>query len=260
MHGYELLRQHGIPCDILCVVHAQNVRRPVEVYRFFREIGANYIGFLPLVEPDGCGVSGRTASAEAFGDFLSAVFDEWLSEDTGRVKVQIFEETISAAFGQEHGLCVFRKTCGDVPVVEHNGDFFPCDHFVDAEHRFGNILETPLVELIEGPAQRAFGQAKLDGLPRFCKACDVLAMCNGGCPKNRLLRTPDGEGGLNYLCQGYKRFFAHCRPFLAELTSLRRNRQPEARPARTQGAPKTGRNDPCPCGSGRKYKKCCMGK
>ena len=267
MAGYELLRRHGIPCDILCVVHAGNVRHPLEVYRFFKEIEANYVGFLPLVEsrPDRRGVGDRTAPAEAFGDFLCAIFDEWLSNDIGRVKVQIFEEAIATAFGQDHALCIFRKTCGDIPVVEHNGDFFSCDHFVDAEHLLGNIKETPLVELLESPSQRAFGRAKLDGLPRFCKACEVLTMCNGGCPKDRFLHTPDGEGGLNYLCAGYKRFFALCRPFVAELAALRQRRHLEGQtistPAETERlGPKTGRNDPCPCGSGRKYKRCCMGK
>jgi len=249
------------------VVHARNVRYPIEVYRFFKEIGASYIGFLPLVEsqPDRCGVSDRTAPAEAFGDFLCTIFDEWLSEDIGRVKVQIFEEAVATALGQEHALCIFRKTCGDIPVIEHNGDFFSCDHFVDAEHHLGNIKETALVELLESPSQRAFGQAKLDGLPHFCKACEVLTMCNGGCPKDRFLHTPDGEGGLNYLCAGYKRFFAHCRPFVSELAALweRQHLEGQTVPA-WGGAPradaKTGRNDPCPCGSGRKYKKCCMGK
>ena len=247
MRGYKLLRQHGIPCDILCVVHAGNVRYPLEVYRFFKEIGANYVGFLPLVEsrPDRRGVSDRTAPAEAFGDFLCAIFDEWLSKDIGRVKVQIFEEAVATAFGREHALCIFRKTCGDIPVVEHNGDFFSCDHFVDAEHRLGNIRETPLVELLESPSQRAFGQAKLDGLPRFCKACEVLTMCNGGCPKDRFLRTPDGEDGLNYLCAGYKRFFTHCRPFVAELAALWQRQQIEGETMSAPGgaagpAPKQG--------------------
>ncbi len=264
MRGYRRLKQHGVPCDILCVVHSRNVHYPLEVYRFFKEIGADYIGFLPLVEPDGRFVSDLTAPAEALGDFLCAIFDEWLRRDIGRVKVQIFEEAIATAFGGEHGLCIFRKTCGDIPAVEHNGDFFPCDHFVDAEHRFGNINDTPLIELLEGPSQRAFGQAKLDGLPGFCKACDVLTMCNGGCPKDRFLRTPDGEGGLNYLCAGYKRFFAHCRPFVAELAALWRMQRLEDQPMPAPGGTarpgaKAGRNDPCPCGSGRKYKKCCMG-
>ncbi len=276
MRGYRLLRQHRIPCDILCVVHAENVESPTEVYRFFKQIEAPYIGFLPLVEPqpDGKGgVSRRTVPAEALGNFLCTIFDEWKSRDIGRVKVQIFEEVARTAFGQEQALCIFRKTCGDIPVVEHNGDFFSCDHFVDTKHRLGNIRETPLVDLLESRAQRAFGQAKLDTLPRTCRTCEVLDMCHGGCPKDRLLDTPDGEAGLNYLCAGYKRFFAHCRPFVAELSALwrRQSRQespPESHAQQTppvqakdaRVSPKPGRNDPCPCGSGRKYKKCCMGK
>jgi len=265
MRGYALLQKHRIPFDILCVVHDRNVRHPAEVYRFFRQIGVRYLGFLPLVEfqPDGLGVSDRTVPAEAFGDFLCTIFDEWLSQDIGRIKVQIFEEAIGTAFGQDHALCVFRKTCGDIPVIEHNGDVFACDHFVDMEHRLGNIRETSLVELLEGPSQRTFGQAKLDGLPFVCKDCEVLAMCNGGCPKDRFLWTPDGEGGLNYLCAGYKRFFTYCRPFIAELSALWQQ-HPEGQklpaPDKVTGIPaKTGRNDPCPCGSGRKYKKCCLG-
>jgi uncharacterized protein len=241
MHGYTLLQKYRIPFD--------------------------YLGFLPLVEfqPDGLGVSDRTVPAEAFGDFLCTIFDEWLSQDIGRVKVQIFEEAIGTAFGQDHALCIFRKTCGDIPVIEHNGDFFSCDHFVDLTHCIGNIRETSLVELLESPSQKAFGQVKLDGLPLFCKVCEVLAMCNGGCPKDRFLRTADGEEGLNYLCAGYKRFFTYCRPFVAELSVLWQREHPEDQKLPTQDeAPKisakTGRNDPCPCGSGRKYKKCCLGK
>ena len=265
MHGYELLQKHRIPFDILCVVHDRNVRHPTEVYRFFKQIGARYLGFLPLVElqPGGRGASDCTVPAEAFGDFLCTIFDEWLSQDIGRVKVQIFEEAIGSAFGQDHSLCIFRKTCGDIPVIEHNGDVFACDHFVDMEHRLGNIRETPLVELLESPSQRLFGQAKLDGLPSLCKNCEVLSMCNGGCPKDRFLRTPGGEAGLNYLCKGYKRFFTHCRPFIAELSALsqqEREGQKLQPPAEmTRISPKTGRNDPCPCGSGKKYKKCCLG-
>jgi uncharacterized protein len=260
MRGYRLLQQHGIPNDVLCVVHAGNVHRPVEVYRFFRELGASYIGFLPMVEqlPDSSSVSERSPSAKAFGDFLCAVFDEWLDRDVGRIKVQTFEEAASTALGQEHSLCVFRRTCGDIPVVEHNGDFFPCDHFVDSAHRLGNILETSLVELIEGEAQRAFGQAKLDRLPRDCRECEVLAMCNGGCPKDRFIKTLSGESGLNYLCEGYKRFFMHCRPFVEQLAALRRSHNLETITIPVGAKVKAGRNDPCPCGSGRKYKKCCM--
>jgi uncharacterized protein len=267
MRGYGLLRRHMIPCDVLCVVHSHNVQHPIEVYRFFRQIGARCIGFLPLVEsrPDGQGVSERTVPAESFGAFLCAIFDEWLSKDIGRVKAQIFEEAIGTAFGHDHALCIFRKTCGDIPVVEHNGDFFHCDHFVDIGHRVGNIREMPLVELIESQSQRAFGQAKLDKLTSFCKTCNVLNMCNGGCPKDRFSMTPDGETGLSYLCAGYKKFFIHCRPFVEQLSSLWHGQyleEPQLTAAgRTESDNiKTGRNDPCPCGSGRKYKKCCMGK
>jgi len=268
MRGYELLRKHKVYCDILCVVNAYNVQYPTRVYQFFRQIEAPYISFLPMVEPESNaegGVSPITVPAEAWGTFLCTVFDEWMNRDIGRIKVQIFEEAARTAFGQEHSLCIFRPTCGDIPVVEHNGDFFSCDHFVDAEHCLGNIRETPLVDLLESPAQRVFGQAKLDTLPRYCRDCEVRAMCNGGCPKNRFLKTPDSESGLNYLCAGYKRFFTHCQPFVSEVAAQWR------RQSLAQGMPVTqaagawtsrtpGRNDPCPCGSGKKYKICCMRK
>lgn len=268
MRGYELLRRHRISCSILCVVHAENVQYPTQVYQFFKEIKARYVEFLPLVEPqpdEEGGVSQRSVPALAWGNFLCTIFDEWMGQDIERVNVQIFEEAARTAFGQEHALCIFRETCGDVPVIEHNGDFFSCDHFVNTEHRLGNIQETPLVDLLECPAQRAFGQAKLDTLPRYCQVCEVRNMCHGGCPKDRILRTPEGEGGLNYLCAGYKRFFTHCRPFVAQLSALWRRQSLEgqmtmAQAEGVQASPRAGRNDPCPCGSGRKYKKCCLGK
>jgi uncharacterized protein len=292
MRGYHLLRKHRIYCDILCVVNANNVQFPTQVYRFFKQIKAPYLTFLPMVEPqpdaEG-GVSYHTVPAESWGNFLCTIFDEWVSQDIGRIKVQIFEEAARTAFGQEHSLCIFRPICGDVPVIEHNGDFFSCDHFVDAEHCLGNIQETPLVDLLESPAQRAFGQSKLETLPRYCLACDVRTMCNGECPKNRFLRTPDGEAGLNYLCAGYKRFFTHCRPWVEAVAAewRRQNLERQALSAQalkdmgrvdekgtfgTDGEPgriiskhaqsghKPDRNDPCPCGGGLKYKKCCLGK
>ena len=220
MRGYELLRKHRVGCDILCVVNSHNVQHPIEVYRFFKQIGAAYLTFLPMVEaPSSTGgaVSPLTVPAEAWGDFLCAIFDEWLDRDIGRIKVQIFEEAARTAFGQEHSLCIFRPVCGDIPVVEHNGDFYSCDHFVDAAHRVGNIRETPLVELLESEEQRVFGQAKLETLPPYCRTCEVRDMCNGECPKNRFLNTPEGDPGLNYLCAGYRRFFNHCLPWVIEV-------------------------------------------
>lgn len=267
MQGYRLLRQHKIPVDILCVVHARNVQYPLQVYRFFKEIKAPYLSFIPLVEPRPPvenGVSPRTVPADAFGIFLCTIFDEWVRQDVGRIIVQTFEEAARPAYGQEHSLCIFRTICGDVPVIEHNGDFYSCDHFVTPEHRLGNIRQTPLAELLENPAQRAFGQAKLNKLPRDCRECEVRTLCNGGCPKDRVIHTRESEAGLNYLCAGYKRFFKHCRPYVGRLADLRRAGQPPERLMKMVQAedgkarPKAGRNDPCPCGSGRKYKKCCL--
>ena len=229
MRGYKLLQEHGVYTEVLCVVNAHNVRFPLQVYRFFKQINAQYITFLPMVEPQPDakgGVCHISVPAEAWGTFLCAVFDEWRDRDIGKVKVQIFEEATRTAFNQEHSLCIFRPTCGDIPVIEHNGDFYSCDHYVDVQHRLGNIEDTPLVELLESPAQREFGRAKLETLPRYCLECEVRAMCNGGCPKNRFINTQDGEPGLNYLCEGYRRFFNHCRPFVSEVAALWRRQNP----------------------------------
>lgn len=215
--GFEVLRRHGVPADILCVVGAHNVRRPVEVYRFFKEIGATYLTFLPLVERRAGapgGVSPESAPPGAWGDFLCAVFDEWVDRDIGRIKIQIFEEAARTAFGQEHSLCLFRPVCGDIPVLERNGDLYACDHYADPAHRLGNVTETPLAGLLESRAQRAFGLAKRETLPQVCRECEVLEMCNGECPKNRFVPSPGGGPDLNYLCAGYRKFFDHARPFV----------------------------------------------
>ena len=132
---------------------------------------------------------------------------------------KIFEEAIRTAFGQDHTLCIFKSTCGGVPVVEHNGDFFSCDHYVNDVHRLGNILESTLAEMLDSQEQKAFGRAKLGTLPRYCLECGVRNMCGGECPKNRFIKTPSGEDGLNYLCAGYKRFFKHCKPFVQEVAA-----------------------------------------
>ena len=221
VRGYRLLQGHGVQPEILCVVNARSAQNPLRVYRYFKQLGARNITFLPLVEPGvKPRVSERSVPPEAWGRFLCAVFDEWVREDIGGVKVQIFEEALRTAFGQEHSLCIFRPTCGDIPVLEHNGDFYSCDHFVDGDHLLGNLRDTSLIDLVEDPRLRSFGEAKLGGLPRLCRECPVRDMCNGECPKNRLGTTPDGEPGLNYLCEGYRRFFTHCRPFVSEVARV----------------------------------------
>jgi len=238
IRGYRLLQKHHVYTDILCVVNAYNAKFPLQVYRFFKQINAKYISFLPMVDPQlntESKVSPISVSAEAWGAFLCTIFDEWMDRDIGQIKVQIFEEAARTAFNQEHSLCIFRPTCGDIPVIEHNGDLYSCDHFVDAEHNLGNIKETPLVELLESPAQRAFGKAKLEALPRQCRECEVKAMCNGACPKDRFLKALDGEPGLNYLCVGYKRFFIHCQPFVSMVAAQWRGRSLNPNPAKPSG-------------------------
>ena len=253
MEAFEQLKRHGVSCDILCAVHDRNVVQPIRLYKYFKEIGAQSLGFLPVVERTESSQPGpHTVPARAFGEFLCAIFGEWASRDIGRITVQIFEEAARPAQGLAHSLCIFRKRCGSIPVVEHNGDFFCCDHFVDDQHRIGNIQQTRLSDLLESQAQRAFGEAKQNALPRFCRQCNVLDMCNGGCPKDRFIRTPDGEPGLNFLCDGFKHFFTYSRPFFQKIVALLK--------AQNEPKDKFGRNDPCPCGSGLKYKKCCFKK
>jgi uncharacterized protein len=235
MQGLSLLQKHKVAYNVLTCVHAANALHPVEVYRFLRdEVGARFIQFIPVVCPDlapGSGQGGMvTASsvgARQYGEFLIAVFDEWVRRDVGRVFVQIFDVALAAWLGQPPGLCVFEATCGRALVVEHNGDLYACDHFVDPQHRLGNILEISLAEMVDSARQRQFGLAKRDALPRRCLECAVRFVCNGGCPKNRIIRTPGDERGYNYLCEGYQALFAHIEgPMRFMAAELRAGRPP----------------------------------
>ena len=227
LRGYELLVSYKIVSEILCVVNSYNVKFPLVVYNFFKQLGAKYITFLPLVERrpgTRSGVSRASVPAKEFGLFLTSVFDEWVERDIGEIKIQIFEEAARTAFNQEHTLCIFKVNCGGVPVVEHNGDFYSCDHYVDRDHLIGNINKGSIAGFLDSEKQLAFGRAKSQTLPRYCLECEVRPMCNGECPKNRFVNTPDGETGLNYLCSGYKTFFNHCRPFVETIASAWRCR------------------------------------
>jgi uncharacterized protein len=273
MAGLALLKKHGVEFNILTTVHAANAGHPLDVYRFLRdEVGAGFVQFIPIVQRDnetgfqeGERVTERSVTGRQYGDFLIAVFDEWVRRDVGRVFVQIFDVALATWVGQRPGLCVFEETCGTALVLEHNGDLYACDHFVEPRCQLGNVLETPLVELVGSEQQRRFGLAKRDGLPRVCRECEVRFVCHGGCPKNRMARTPDGEPGLNTLCEGYKAFFAHVdRPMQMMRAELRAGRPPanvmlalaqeEAELQRRFAHAR--RNDPCPCGSGLKFKHC----
>jgi uncharacterized protein len=223
LRGYDILLRYRVKCEILCVVNSYNVKFPLVVYNFFKELEAKYITFLPLVEKrrrTKSGVSRASVPSGEFGRFLNSVFDEWLERDIGKIKVQVFEEAARSAFNKDHTLCIFKENCGGVPVVEHNGDFYSCDHFVNKDNRVGNIKDNSLADLLDSEKQQAFGRVKSLTLPRYCLECEVKAMCNGECPKNRFINTPDGESGLNYLCSGYKTFFSHCRPFVQAIATV----------------------------------------
>lgn len=220
MQGWKILKNHQIDFNILCTVNAANGDQPLEVYRFFRDqLGAEFIQFIPIIErvnedgstliQSGNQVTERSVKPQQFGQFLIGVFDEWVRRDVGKVFIQHFDAALANWVGVQPGVCIFAKTCGTALALEHNGDLYSCDHFVEPSYKLGNIQETQMIELIASEQQWQFGQAKFDTLPQYCHSCEVRFACNGGCPKNRFITTPTGEAGLNYLCAGYKAFFTH---------------------------------------------------
>ncbi len=297
--GLEILKKHGVEFNTLTVVSRANSQKPLATYRFLRGIGSGFMQFIPLVERSahaplqtGNGLIQLTLAAPPttatprepvtewsvrstdYGTFLSTIFDEWVRNDVGKTFVQMFDVSLGIWAGMGASLCVFGETCGTALAMEHNGDVYSCDHYVYPEYRLGNLRDIALVDMVTSPEQIKFGQDKRDTLPRYCRECDVRFACNGECPKHRFMRTPDGEWGLNYLCAGYKKFFAHVDPFMRAMANLlHAGRSPmeimtlvaqqdrKSAAVKQQSLWKTaGRNDPCPCGSSQKYKKCCLGK
>lgn len=222
MRGLKVLQRHKVDFNTLTVVHRESARRPLEVYEFLKSIGSTHLQFIPLVERAGAGEEVTEASVIAtdYGAFLSTIWDHWVRRDVGRVFVQLFEVMLGVWMGQPSGLCLFRDTCGDAVALEHNGDVYSCDHFVTPRHRLGNLLDRSLGDMVRDNAQRQFGQAKVETLPRYCRECEVRFACHGECPKNRFIRAPDGEPGLNYLCTAYKHFFPHANPGLRGMAWL----------------------------------------
>jgi uncharacterized protein len=277
MRGLRLLQKHGVEYNILTTVNAQNGDHGREVYRFLRdEVGTTWMQFIPIVErinadgstltQSGAQVSDRSVTADQFGRFLIGVFDEWIRNDVGRVYVQSFEAAVRNWMGLPgSGMCFFDATCGNGPAIEHNGDLYSCDHFVEPDYLLGNIADTPIIDLLSTDFQRKFGDDKRDLLPQYCLDCDVRFACNGECPKNRFITTPDGDPGLNYLCAGYKAFFHHINVPLKMMAELMEGGRPASDVMRMMPSydahlaaqfARAGRNDPCPCGSGAKFKKC----
>jgi uncharacterized protein len=271
MQGLALLKKHKVDFNILCTVNAVNGDHPLEVYRFFRdEVKAQFIQFIPVVERDlqNNTVTPLSVGPDQYGKFLIGVFDEWVRHDVGKIYVQHFDTALANWYGEPHGICVFSPTCGSAMVIEHNGDIYSCDHFVDRDHLLGNIMTVPLIELVNIDRQRRFGRNKQEKLPEYCRECPVLFACRGECPKNRFIQTPDGEPGLNYLCEGYRMFFSHIDgPMKFMERELTAGRPPSnvmkfvsGKKTFGSGSNKPGRNDPCSCGSGKKDKHCCSGE
>lgn len=282
MRGLGALRAAGVEWNALTTIHAANAERGREVYRFLRDdCGARYVQFIPIIErvPDagedggvpwsswrdrplyvqaGDAITARSVTGEQYGRFLIDIFEEWVRRDVGEVYVQMFDVALANWFGAPPTLCIHSETCGDALALEHNGDLYSCDHFVEPDHLLGNIADRPMIELVASPAQRRFGRDKLDTLPRYCRECDVRFACHGGCPKDRFISTPDGESGLNHLCAGYKAFFHHVdEPMRVMCELLSQDRAPSEITRRYAAADaRRGRNEPCTCASGRKWKNC----
>jgi uncharacterized protein len=284
MRGLDVLKRHQVDWNVLTTIHAINGDHGRVVYTFLRdELGATFIQYIPIIErateqtlpiadagwgggvkgrplytQDGNLVTHRSVGPQQYGRFLIDVFEEWVRRDVGAVYVQMFDTALANWYGEPGGMCVHAKTCGHQLALEHTGDLYSCDHYVEPGYLLGNIKDKHMLELIVLPQQRQFGQDKHDTLTRYCRDCDVRFACNGGCPKDRFATSPYGEPGQHYLCPGYQDFFRHVRgPMEAMAGLLRAGRAPAelmdtfaARDARR------GRNDPCTCGSGRKWKRC----
>jgi uncharacterized protein len=286
MKSIEMLHRNKVEFNTLSVVNNYNVHYAAETYRFLKKIGSGFLQFLPVVEritlnPEdeklnliapvhgiAAKVTEWSVGSKDFGQFLITIFNEWVRNDVARYYVQIFDATLANYVGENTGICVFNETCGDALVMEHNGDLFSCDHFVYPEYYIGNILETPLIDMVKSQRQFDFGIDKRNKLPRYCLQCDVRYACHGECPKHRFILTSDGKPGLNYLCEGYKMFFKHVEPYMDYMAKELKNKRPPAnvmswirnRESQVIKPVMPERNDPCPCGSGKKFKNCCMGK
>jgi uncharacterized protein len=235
MRGLAHLNEHDVEWNALCAVHAANAEHALEVYRFLRDqCDCRFIQLIPIVErpthdgvPYGETVTERSITAAQWGSCLTAVFDEWLQHDVGEVFVQLFDVALANWYGEPSGLCVHSATCGTALALEHNGDVYSCDHFVEPAYLLGNIGERHLAELVADPRQQRFGHEKLASLPLGCRTCDVRFACHGGCPKDRFVSSPDGQPGLNYFCAGYQTFFRHIdAPMCAMCALLREGRAP----------------------------------
>lgn len=234
MQGIEMLDRYEVEWNAMAVVNDITAARPLEFYRFFRdELECRYLQFTPVVErihrhQDGrhlahvmdgeeYAVAPFSVSPEAWGEFLCTMFDEWYHNDVGEMFVQTFEATLANWAGVTPGVCSLSDWCGHAAVMEHNGDIYCCDHFVFPEYYLGNIRNRGILDMLNSEKQMAFADMKTKGLPAQCHKCQWQFACHGECPRNRFVKTKDGEPGLNYLCEGYRRYFEHVAPYMEEL-------------------------------------------
>jgi uncharacterized protein len=214
LDAINLLKKHGIKFNIMATVNNYNADYPLAFYRFFKSIDCRYIQFSPVVETVNSELAAWNVSAAQWGKFLITLFDEWIKQDVGTYFIQYFDATLANWIGVKPGICTLGRTCGHAGVAEFNGDIYSCDHFVHNEYKLGNIYTQTLVEIMYSERQLKFGIDKYDTLPAQCKQCQYLFACYGECPKNRIIKTKDGEDGLNYLCEGYYNFFEHVAPYM----------------------------------------------
>ncbi|MBU0686510.1 MAG: anaerobic sulfatase maturase [Candidatus Margulisbacteria bacterium] len=225
--GLRLLKKHGVEFNVLACVAKETAYKPLEVYAFLKSEGVEFVQFTAVVERDPNGmITPWSVEPEKYGDFLIAIFDQWVRHDVGKIFVMNFEWALNNWAGNPAPLCLFAPECGRSLVIEHNGDVYSCDHFVYPEYLLGNVLKDQLKDLVELPKQKNFGAAKADKLPQYCKKCTYLFACRGECPKRRFLKTPSDEPGLNYLCAGYKKYFSHINKYMRGMVQLWQNNLP----------------------------------
>lgn len=237
MKGVSLLKKHNVEFNALAVVNDYNVDYPLEFYQFFKDIECRFIQFTPIVEQINGKMADWNVPADKWGDFLITIFDEWVREDVGEYYIQYFDSTLANWVGVESGLCTLSKYCGHAGAMEFNGDVFSCDHFVFPQYKLGNINQQTLTEMMYSNRQLKFGTDKFDTLPNQCKTCDVLFACHGECPKNRIIKSKDGEAGLNYLCEGYYKFYKYVTPYM---NYMKEQLEKEQAPANIMEAIKRG--------------------
>jgi uncharacterized protein len=232
MEGVNLLRKHNVDFNILTCVHIANEDHPIEVYRFLKELGGQFIQFIPVVERElnhenSPTVTDWSVGSKQYGDFLITIFNDWIRKDVGKYFIQIFDVALEVWYGLKPGLCLYTETCGRAVVIETDGNIYSCDHFVQDKNLIGNIKDDHMGSIISNKKQKLFGNNKSDSLPKYCSTCEYLFICNGECPKNRFIKSPTGENNLNYLCKGLKKFFSHIDHYMVFMANeVKNNRSP----------------------------------